>query len=255
MRNFILYLLIIVILGSCVTQSSKSRGSLSDAMDKARDDYPDEREVPDGDKDIFSIWDSDENDDYEEYEEYEPYEDDGDYEPLDLFYSFSMGKTSLAGPYFSSAASYEISLGYDEEKVGTYLYGGVTVLEENGNHNISESIENSWMLEGGLELRYIPLGSSDFFSPYILGRVGGMYLNWNFKNSLNEGDISNDSLGGLSLAAGLGINIINSKFLRLGVACKPRLYLYGGETYEGFYNDYFGVSGDVLISADIGFQF
>lgn len=258
MRKCLFIIIVLLFFSSCITYSTKSRGNLSDAMEKARDDYPDEREVPEseGEGGFFIPWDYDDDEYYDNGDDdyYDDFGEDPVYIPLESYFSYNLGVSIINGPYFSSATNHEILIGDDEDTIGFYFYGAITILEENSNHDVSLSIKNSWIMDGGVEFRLVPLGRREFLSPYLAARVGGILLSWEFQNSLNMGDITHDTVGGMSLGVGVGLNIINSEFFRMGISCKPRLFLYSGQTVEGFNNEYFGPSGDVLISADIGLK-
>lgn len=238
----------IILLTGCVTSSNKSRGSLNDAMDKSRDDYEEERVVPDED----DYWNKDNEDNSDIYVAATEILD-----PTDLVLILRVGKSLLSGPYFSSSTGAEILLGgLYTSHTELFLYGGLEILELNKNHSVSESIkEYPFMLTGGVEARYYPIEDLEYFTPYLLGRIGGMILAWEFRNSLNHGDVTTDSLGGFTIDVGIGFDIVHSDSLRLGILCKPQSYLYGIETTEGFTNDYFDVSGLINISAEIGYKF
>ncbi len=254
--NLIIISLVLMFSG-CITSSNKNRGSLSDAMDKSRDDYEEERVVPDED----DYWDDDDDywDDDDEYDTdvYVAVTNDLDLEDLVLI--IRSGTSLLSGPYFNKSTGAEILLGgVNDGSTEFFFYGGLEILELNKNHSISESIkENPFMLTVGLEVRYYPINDLEYFTPYILARAGGLILAWQFENALIAGSdiIRSDSVGGFTLDVGIGMDIIHNDRIRFGILCKPQSYLYGIETIEGFTNDYFDVSGLINISAEIGYKF
>lgn len=252
MKKTVLFVIVFSLFNSCITYSDKNRGSLSDAMDKARDDYPDKREIPEseGESGYYTPWDDDEYYDHDN----SGFDSDLVLIPVDSYYSFNMGIALLSGPYFSDAVNLEVLIGNDDDHLGFYLYGALTILEENKNHDVSESIEYPYMFDGGVEFRLVPLGRREFFSPYLALRLGGILLSWEYQNMLGD-DITEDTLGGFSLGAGIGINFINTDLFRLGLSCKPRVILNSNQTVEGFDNDYFDPNGDLLLSMDFGLKF
>ncbi len=270
-----LIFLIIAVLNSCVTSSSRNRGSLSDAMEKARDDYPDKREVPSEPNRNFPS-DSYRNDPYYNDPFYknprysEPNYNDpfpvmpaenSDYKPVqkDMFTILRVGSTILSGPFAKSSFNTELLVGDDYSNDSLFLYGKLQIIELESNHQISKSLHpNPIILSGGVEYRIYPLKEQQIFSPYLLGRAGGIFLFWDYKNKLYDEDqisIESDVLGGITLSLGVGLDIFKTDKFRIGLTLIPSGYLYGNQTIQGFYNDYFTPSGDLLLSGEIGIKF
>lgn len=249
-KKLFIFISLIFVLSSCITSSSTNRGSLSDAMDKSKDDYEEERVVPSNDDTDY--WNNN-NEDNNVISTL-----DINWEPEDMVVLFRGGSSIISGPYFDKSTGAETLFGWEEGQSSLYFYGGLEILELNKNNSIIESIkENPSMFTGGIEFRYYPIDNLNFFSPYILGRVGGMLLFWEFKNTLYDGleSINSDIVGGITIDTGIGVDLIHTENLRFGILCKPQSYLYSDETSQGFINDYFSVSGLVNISAEIGYKF
>lgn len=257
MKEKIFIICLILTLSSCITYSSKNRGSLSDAMDAADDNNEESRHVPNNEQDDdWYIYDNHNNHNDNDYYDTEINIDS--FGPTNSYFIFRAGQTILSGPYFDNVNSCEILIGGDGDIFSMYLYGGLDFLNTNSNHNIYTKIDyNPIQLYGGLELRYYIFKDFKVFSPYLLGRLGGMLLVWDYKNPIISGrdTIRTDWLSGINADIGLGIDIVHTDKFRVGITCMPQSNLYGDQTIEGFRNDYFSVNSDITISLEAGFLF
>lgn len=251
-----LALLTLLILAACTTGSDYKRGSLSDAMDKSRDDYEDEREVP-NEREPDDWWDDDDSNRRRD----EPGDDPPPSSlapgsgPSLMYLAGRGGNAWHSSPYFDSLFDAEMLLGYREDAVEILLFGGMKAVEAKKSSEIYESVDEGVLfLRAGVELRYSPFPDLPFFSPYVLGQVGGSYMYWSFKNPLDAGSevIWNDSVGGMILGVGAGLNLVNYAPFRLGIACIPETHLFGSETQEGFQNDVFDYYGTVRWAIEAG---
>lgn len=225
-------------------------------MDKARDDYPGSRDVPGGSADF--PWPGAENADPA------PPADSGAAESAEPASSFSGplcflvrgGSSRIGGPHFDSLLDAELLVGAKSGDVEGLLFGGLKVAAVKSGSSIADSIEDGVLfLRAGLELRYYPFPKRSFLSPYALGQIGGIYMTWTYRNALDAGDamISGDAVGGVLLAAGIGLDAIDAGAFRLGVSCIPELHLFSPETENGFTNDVFGYYGTVRWAVEAGF--
>ncbi|MGL1891176.1 MAG: hypothetical protein OCD02_06080 [Spirochaetaceae bacterium] len=254
----IIILAILFLTFSCITGSSKDRGSLSDAMDAARDDS-DDRTIPDFKDD--GGWESDD----EFWGNNPPIEDDYDeavgtsFEPNpEAIIVLRSGPSITSSSYFDSLINIEVLIGAGDGNLEVYFYGGFKSLEVKESSSIYETIkEDATMLTGGIESKYYPFKYLKIFSPYLIGRVGGMYFFWDYLNSFYSGGdyIDSDILGGVSGAVGLGLDLIRLDTFNLGIQCVPTGYLFSGETTQGFTNDYFSEYGEVTLSVEAGYKF
>lgn len=257
-RFIVLSLLVgaLMFLASCVTTSMEDCGSLSDAMEKARDDYPDEREVPSEPKD--DPWDSEDEDRQEQDrdEENDEYIYAASESPM---YVGSRGGNALYSyPYFDSLFDAELLFGTGADKGELLFFGGIKAVTAREDSDIKESIDDGVIfLRGGVEGRFYPLPEWTVFSPYLLAQAGGLYMYWSFKNPLEAGSetIASDSVGGMFLAAGAGVNLVNTEGFRLGAAWIPEIYLFYSETQEGFTNDVFDSYSTVRWCVEMGLIF
>ena len=228
-------------------------------MDKSRDDYEEEREVPNEE-----IPQAEEEDDYIEEEQDEPYDEADSYIPAQNQTSNSLqllirgGGSFLGGPYFLSSGNGEVLVGDSFDHWAVYLSAGFNVLQVNENHQVSASIKESPLaLNAALEGRYYFFKELDIFSPYLLARLGGFILFWEFENPLTSGDetISSDSLGGLILGSGVGIDFYRGDSFSLGAVVMPEWFLFGDQTSQGFTNDFFSSQGIIRWAVEAGYRF
>lgn len=231
----------------CVTSSPYDRGPLSEAMEKARDDYPDDREVdnrrddPTRDEDFPDPWDND-----SVWEKDEDYQDE--IESIDLntatdwYIGLRGGSAIRSSPYFDSLFDAEVFCGFRDGSGELQFFGGIKAATVKPGDPLEESVDDGVVfLRGGMEFRVVPFPQWDFISPYLSLRAGGLYMYWTFENPLTAGteEITRDSVGGMLLGAGPGVNIINHERFRLGTAFIPEINLFYSETKQGFQNDVF----------------
>lgn len=245
---------------SCATSSPYNRGSLSDAMDKSRDDNRGSREVP-NDRDEIPWWEEAEADREPEYpEESESAPTAGGAGggsafagPVKLL--ARGGNAWAAGPYFDPLLDAELLLGVRDGSVEGFLFGGIKGMAAKPGSAVEDSLDGGvLMLRAGIEFRYYPFPKLRFFSPYALGQMGGIYMAWSYRNPLEAGPetIFGDAVGGLLLGAGLGVNAVDAGGFRLGVSCIPEFHLFSPETENGFQNDVFGYYGSVRWAVEAG---
>ncbi|MDC7223989.1 MAG: hypothetical protein PQJ60_09630 [Spirochaetales bacterium] len=249
----------LILIAGCTTSSPRSRGSLSGAMDKARDDNEGSREVPD---EPDPWWESDE-DKEEEREDSSPSKEDTvvNTDPFDGSYLVMLrfGGSLSGTPYYEEQNGLELVLGMDDETpLDLLFFAGIHYMKTDQSHDVYESIgEGALLLNIGGDIRYYPLDKMSFFSPYVGARIGGIYMSWSYENPLTAGDdtIFSDSLGGLSLGVCAGVDLFKTEHFRLGAQIMPIVYLFGGETTQGFYNDYFGAQGMIRVNLEGGLRF
>jgi hypothetical protein len=259
MKKLIIMILCLsfILLTACTTSSTMNRGSLSDAMDKSRDDYEEEREVPD--EEIPQAEEEDEyEEDDEEYEEADSYASSQNQTPSSIQLLIRGGDSFLGGPYFLGSGNGEILVGSTFDHWAVYLSAGFNILRVNQNHQVSESIkDNPLALNAALEGRYYFFKELKVFSPYLLARIGGFIMFWEFENPLTAGDetIESDSLGGMILGSGLGIDFYRGDSFNIGAVVMPEWYIFGDQTSQGFTNDFFSSQGVTRWAVEAGYRF
>lgn len=244
---------------SCATGSPYNRGSLSDAMDKARDDHRGSREVP-NDRDEIPWWDAGTTDRGSgEAEAADDATGSGSAEDTSFAGPVKLlargGNAWAAGPYFDPFLDAELLLGFRDGNVEGLLFAGLKGAEAKSGSDLADSIDGGVLfLRAGLEVRYYPFPKRRFLSPYTLVQIGGIYMTWAYRNPLDAGTetIFNDAVGGLLLAAGAGVSVVDAGGFRLGVSCIPELHIFSPETENGFQNDVFGYYGSVRWAIEAG---
>jgi len=253
---------------SCFSAPDHYRGDLSDAMDRSQDDWEGSREIPDDDDDWWNDDDDDwldddddywdDNNDYWDDEDRDEYSEPIDLAPLDLTYMLRSGSSLTAGPYFNSSTDVEALVGYEDAHWALYGFAGVKILQANPRHSIVESIKpEPFYLYAGGELRYYLMEDWKYMSPYGLLRVGGHSLFWNYQNAVtDDGDtISSDSISGLEVGLGAGIEVLRTDHLFLGVQIIPDAYLFSPYTMRGFNNNYFiAPYGETRWTVEVGIR-
>lgn len=244
---------------SCSSSPYRNRGSLGDAMDKARDDHEGSRRVPDRARPP----------------DYDPPPYRGDYDGGDDDAS-SSGNASSSGDGLgspdvhyglrgsSSILSYgdfgpdwaadlvvtaDVSQSLD---AGVFL--GIRSVEPVQGSALDLSVDgNLYFLRAGLEATYLPVPELRVFCPYLTAGFGGFLMLWSFENTLIAGSerIDSDSLGGVMLFCGVGVYPYRGDRLRLSIGLIPEVYFFGSVTTEGFDNDYFSPMTSVSVRCEL----
>ncbi|MBN2857459.1 MAG: hypothetical protein JXN63_03570 [Candidatus Delongbacteria bacterium] len=251
----IILTLIVLTLISC-SPSSRRAGSLSDAMEKASDDYHGERKVD-------AVVEVEEPEYIPADSTFITYERSNENEPLkDLWLGLKFGTGVLSTKSFygvtsfaftgnqfvgeRNSLSFDIGLEYsplqttqtaefvpEEDKIVKALDGGVITLF------------------AGMDYRYYTTPKHTFIGNYFSAGAGVKSMFWSYKNpiEIREYDeygnytgtetISGDQLWGFDINAALGLNYIQFKHFSLGIEFNPRITIWGFNTYEGFSNDMF----------------
>ena len=238
---------------SCSTTPVKYRGSLSDAMDKSRDDYEGDRTVPDEEREP-------------EYVPPERYAVSGYYGaaesipsgddasgPSEFWIGFRGGNGYYASRDMEPLADGDILAGgVVSSNLEVDLFAGFKVTRAVAGSPLDASIKDPLLyLKAGLEGRYSPLPHWPVLSPYLSAGMGCFYMGWNFRNALNFGSITSDSITGFMMTVGAGIYLLNLESFRIGVGVQPEMYLFGTVTGEGFDNDYFDYFDSITVIAEM----
>ena len=257
---------LVLLLSGCMTSSSSNRGSLSGAFDKSRDGYEDEREVPDEEREEEEEdpwWTDSKEEDSPGSESLAPAAASSG--PVSLTLIVRGGSGFYGGPYFDPTPFGEILLGDRMGRWEFYGFAGFQALKVQpgypsdapSDEKLNQSIEDPLILDAGVEVRAYLFEKMEFMSPYLLARVGGVYLFWTLKNPIVSGDntISTDTLGGLLLGCGAGVDLVRTESFKLGVLVMPEVYFLGEVTSKGFTNDYFDSQGVVKWAVEGGYRF
>lgn len=274
-RRMVLFMAVtgisVFLYASCSTTPSEYRGSLSDAMDKAKDDHEGDRSVPDGTREPDNPWQEEPrkkvpgrqpaggNGSYEE-----PSDTDTGYAPstagpTDFWVGFRGGNGLSPNNEMEPLSDGEIFAGGEASPAFEFdVFAGYKAVRAVSGSSLDESIEDSLLfLKAGFEGRFSPLPDLRFMSPYLSAGIGGFYMGWNFRNALTAGDetISSDSVTGLLMNVGVGVYPVKLDRFRLGVSLVPETCLFGPVTGEGFDNDYFDAFNSVKVMVEIAVKF
>lgn len=245
---------------SCVTGSYRDRGSLSDAMDKARDDnegsssVPDRPRYPERDRDRYPERDRD------RWVEEDRAASASSSPELNLS-SFNYGvrgSTSFmaSGDQGSDWACDLVLLAGLSESMDLDLFLGLKTVTPKTGSDIDLSVDgNLYFFRVGGDVSFYPLPERRFLSPFVTVGLGGFIMAWSFENALysKSETIKSDSLGGAFLQCGAGLYLYRGERLRLSVGANPEVYFFGTMTTEGFNNDYFSPMGSVNARVELLF--
>ena len=239
---------------SCSTTPERNRGSLEDAMEKARDDHEGSRRVPDRARPP----------DYES----PPYRDTDDGEdPVST--APSDGGSDATAVHFGLRGSSSVvrygDLGSDwaadlvvsadvSHSLGAGAFVGIRSVEPVRGSSLDLSVDgNLYFLRAGIEATYLPVPELRVLCPYLTAGLGGFVMLWSFENAVIAGSerIDSDTLGGVLLFCGVGVYPYRGDRLRLSVGLIPELYLFGSVTNEGFDNDFFSPMTSVSVRAEL----
>lgn len=259
---------------SCVSAPQQSRGSLSNAMDRARDDNGADRSVPDNDRNLPPGTYPDPNERFPEPPSANSPDNrdpgNSDHGPADPVSSIPVEPVrvwlGLRGAN-ATGPDHEIKTLWDGDVVirgdvtphiEIALYAGMKVANPVSGTDLDASVKDALLFfKAGVEGAYMFFPEWRIFSPYVFAGAGGFTMFWSFQNPLTAGEdiITGDNIGGMLLTVGAGIYPLNLESFRLGINIIPETYLYGPVTQQGFDNDYFSVFNTMKISIEVSFRF
>lgn len=245
---------------SCLTTSRRNRGSLSNAMDKARDDHEGSREVPDNWRDDEPEWDTPYDDDSPEDYDRRERERQSSPETVSVmtgtWFSVRAGTSPVPSDDMITRMDFDLLVGLAFDKTELYFVGGSAFAYPIEGRSLDESVKAPlFFLKGGTEIRLKVFGDLSV-TPWISAGIGAYIMFWEFQNPLTSGSdtISSDYLEGIYLSAGLGVYPVKTESIRLGVSVTPEIYLFGEVTGEGFDNDFFDPFYTLRIACEISFS-
>lgn len=245
---------------SCMTASGASRGSLSDAMNKARDDNEGSRSVPSGpprSNDITPPANSDRDAPVvgrsrPDSEAAEPVQWDGD-----LFFGARGGINAVSSIPRDADGWGDLLIGLSGNTMDVDFFAGVKVVNPREGSSIELSTrDNLLFFRAGGEMRFLPFGDSDAFAPYFGVGLGGFAMFWEYQNPVySNGDkIYGDAISGVSLSASAGLYVIRSRHVNVALSVTPEISFFYDTTFQGFTNDYFAPYGTVALGAEVFFK-
>lgn len=248
--SFFRMFLVMLVLGTIVSclsmEPTKDRGSLSDAMDKARDDNQGDRQVPDYDipPESDDPWD-DETHDSSSGQPAGEYSGTGVSPTLSGGgFGFRLGFEPQENVQMRAQFEADVLLLMEFDRYWELVfYGGLKPMEAIAGTSLDSSVKGGLFLaKAGGELHLVPFPDLPVGSPYLSAGFGALYMGWQFRNTLISGSetIESDAVNGIILNIGLGVYLVRLPEFSLGVSAMPEIYGFGDKTQEGFTNDYFG---------------
>ncbi len=255
----------------CTSTPTRNRGSLSDAMDKARDDNEGSRTVPNEPRQDPQpeppIRERPRKPDYSQPgNENSSSASDSDTMTVStegtdarVWFGLRGGQSIREDREFGSYSDGDIFLDVQmAPSADVVLYAGYKACYVIEGSELDQSVEDGmFFFKAGVEGRYTPLPALPLFSPYVYAGIGGFSMFWAFENTLYSGSeaITSDGINGMILNVGAGLYLINLDRFRVGMNISPEVYLFGPLTNEGFNNDYFGAYGTVKVTLEASARF
>lgn len=252
---------------SCSSVPDRDRGSLSDAMDKARDDNEGSRSVPDapaGGGDLpDGAWIVDPPSRSPRRGSVDA-DDETPSDPLVTGYQSDRLSFGFRGSYdlassepWSSPVDFDLIAGVSGENAAMLGYLGLRTVDPGEGSAFEASIEDSaGILRVGLQFRWFPFPGRQYLAPQLDVALGGFVMGWTYRNALTAGNdtILGDSLGGAHLALGAGVSLARWERAEFGLRVVSEAYLFGDKTDEGFDNDFFAPLGVVKLVGEVMFR-
>ena len=255
-----LFIAAALILQSCFGTSKHRGGSLGDAMEEASDDH-------EGDRTVDTYPDPEYDDDEADFvigvagPSTALVADDSlaadsaivIQGPKSFWFSLAGGTGLLKEDVFFGLNHGNLALGaFFEERQYFEFTAGISWAPVQETNRLSESIDDGViLLQIGLGYKYYLTPRHTFMGLSFSAGLGYTYMRWSYKNpfeamaydeygyALGMETISSDGLSGFEIYAGVGLNIVQTETVQLGLEVLPGLIAWGGETSEGFDNDVF----------------
>jgi hypothetical protein len=253
---------------SCLSSSKNRSGELSDAMEKSSDEYEGEREAE-------TTFSPDQEDECEEDESID------EMDQSVIIESKSVKKTRSANKYSSFTIRVGSGLVNSDDyygmglftinlrgRIGSSDYGQIyfgylsSPIQETSD--LAKSIRNGIKIFSiGLEYIHFNTPHYTFLGQYLLIGIEYNIMYWSYKNPFyadvydEDGNITgsdlikSDLLTGMDIHLGIGINLIQTKKIDLGLEVAPGVKFWWFKSYEGFKNDVF----DPLLYVQVRFTF
>lgn len=266
--GIIAILLLALGLQSCAGSTRRvRREKLSEAMEKASDDYEDEREV----SPPVYVEEEDDEDRIVSVEIIQPVHEDRDEdERLSRLReeerdtrreqpspSYSSGPSYFNAPVFMMTGgtglmksndfygihTFSLGLGgyFGEYNRGEIVVGGGWAsVQETGT--LGKSLdEGVLLLNAGLQYKKFTTPRHTLFGHYFLLGAGYTWMYWGYANPIYDryGLIRSDSLSGVEFSTGMGFNLLQTDAFQFGGELVPSVILWWFDTAEGFRNDVF----------------
>jgi hypothetical protein len=128
----------------------------------------------------------------------------------------------------------------EHQRLEGFVGIGYPLIDETADLN--SSIDDIWFVNLGGCYKYFTTPRHTFLGHYFIVGLAFTQLYWSYENAIQLDDetIRNDSLQGLELFAGMGLNLAQTERFQLGLEALPSMTLWESQTDKGFDNDVFG---------------
>ncbi len=261
-RLFPIFLLLAALFLVGCASSGRTHGSLSEAMDRASREDPEDRhmesEADDGDDPSWF---------FEEDKDSDEKGDSDSVSPLDSIptasqFAISIGNGAITSEKFTGfrGVGIEYSL-LTQEKFRIDFEFEIYQAPIQETSGLNQSLKGGvFLFNFGVDLNFFTTPEHTFFGNYFFIGGGLSLLSWEYQHPIYlEHDydterITSDSVPGIDLHAGVGINVMQTDFLRIGAEVMPGILLWNPETTEGFTNDVFKPFAYIKVNFVIRFQ-
>ncbi|MEJ2037504.1 MAG: hypothetical protein P8X55_01035 [Desulfosarcinaceae bacterium] len=158
-------------------------------------------------------------------------------------FALGAGYGLIKGEDFYQLNQIDLSLGgYLDEKnrLEGFLGYGQALIDETSD--LHRSIKDASILSIGMRYKYFTTPRYTFLGHYFTLGLAYSKLSWSYENAvfLDGREIGHDSLLGMELFAGMGLHLVQTEHIQLGIEVLPSMTLWSAYTDEGFDNDVFG---------------
>jgi len=258
-------LLTFLFIQGCCSRSHlvKRRGKLSEAMEKASDEYEGERNMETHYERVEEahVTESCIADDYGDSQVADSpliSSTDSSRQHFGNVLSFSGGSGILSGDDFYGYSHLNIAYGENVSRRGRFQgRAGYMWAPLQTAGTLHHSLKNgTLLLHVGCEFQYLITPHYTFVGQYFVGGLAYHHMFWSFKNPIHFDDgetIRSDSISGLEIYAGAGINLMQTRYFQLGGEVLPGVIFWNDETYQKLENDIFGTFWHVKFRLSVNF--
>lgn len=252
-RPQILILICSLALFGCSSHRHRPHGGkLSEAMEKASDTYPGERNIdtPHGeahphDFSIRAPMDTQSLEPRTSGQIDVPGPDKSVAKSQQgLIFSLAGGAGLFKSDDFHPLTHFDLSLGvYVTERHRWELYAGFGWAQVDKSDTLENAIDGGISkLSLGLRYKYFTTPRYTFLGHYLIVGAGYTDMLWRYRNDIQVDGrtIGSDSIGGVEVFAGMGFHLMQTRHFQFGVEVLPSAILWFPYTREGFDNDIFG---------------
>ncbi len=137
---------------------------------------------------------------------------------------------------------------HTKKRIRIDIHGSILSAPVQQTSSLSESLDGGvLLLKLQTDVNVYTTPSHTFIGQYFIFGIGYTYMQWHYANEVvvpsetgtGEDLINNDALDGLELYTGVGLHLMQTRILNLGVELTPGVIFWLGQTAEGFDNDVF----------------